>query len=1142
MRRILFWSSLLLLTLVAALAIWLWTADLGLLKPQVERWVTEKTGRDFRIDGRFSVDLAERSIVIAEGVHFGNADWADAPHMVRIGRAEVHLRLMSLLRGPVVVDLIDVDDADVQLQGRDDDSPNWDLGLARSTAAPAREVAAGPPVLLKKIDVDRASIILDSPNRSRLLSLDIASLDQLRRDDDNLELSLEATLNDSPVRLNGELGTWENLLAGTDVQYDIEGRLDTFEFSSDGWIDYLARPRRPSLGFTAAGPDINDLLGAVGLAQQGEGDIDLSGSLRPTDDGTLTLQVKGNLGRMEIETAGSVSDLQNLEQVDLDLLVTAPDLSRLLGLFGVHQLREGPFMIDVEARRQGLSLVVDRARMVFAEAQFDLSANMPTFPGLDDSRIALSIAGPDIERFRYLTGLPGQATGPFAINFDVDVTPDGVELLHLDLETSLVRVEANGKLGDAPDYIGSELDLTVRSGDLASLGNAYGVRHLPARPMEIRGEAVVTEQGVRTRGPLVGTVNDVRVALDGTIAIERGLLGSNVDFEIAGPDLAALIGAFGVSEYIPDEPYDFDGQLQVDGDGYRFRGVTGTLGSSEIRVDGLLVPRHGIVGSRFDFSAGGPAFEEAMGAIGNLKVHPGQYTLAGSFSMHEDRFSFEKIELDRERGELRLDLDLGRPASRQWMNFDISGRGNDIRMLFAGNERFEVAKAAFAAHIEGRRDGSTWSFDTVDIGIGDVTVFAGGDLDFGEGVSRTKFRFTGNIPDLSAVGTVAGHRMRPQPISWNTVVRGGSGELHVEELGAKLGESDVNGEFHYVAGDTPEINLDLKSDSLLLVPLLEERQREYDPEPERSDGRLIPDIAIPFESMRRLNASVSIRVGELERDNLYLTNVHLDAELRDGVFKIPDVGFNARSGYLQGRATIEPGDPAGLVDVEMTARDFALGLSPSNVDLAMTGDIDLKLSGKGNDLRTVLGNANGVLMLETHGGRFSGNRFLSVLYGDLLDEILSAINPFYRSDRTTQFDCVVVPAKFVDGVMTGEPNSFIRTDKLRIATNSKVDLKTEELSVAVRTSPRRGIGISAAELLNPFVKITGTLARPKLAVDEQGVLITGGAAVATGGLSLLARGVWDRLNRSGDACALTSAEGRKLLGSQFPVFESPPAE
>ena len=43
--------------------------------------------------------------------------------------------------------------------------------------------------------------------------------------------------------------------------------------------------------------------------------------------------------------------------------------------------------------------------------------------------ISLQIEGPDIERFRYVTGMPGAASGPFSLGFTIDVRDDGVEVL-----------------------------------------------------------------------------------------------------------------------------------------------------------------------------------------------------------------------------------------------------------------------------------------------------------------------------------------------------------------------------------------------------------------------------------------------------------------------------------------------------------------------------------------------------------------------------------------------------------------------------------------------------------------------------------------------------------------------------------------
>jgi hypothetical protein len=47
-------------------------------------------------------------------------------------------------------------------------------------------------------------------------------------------------------------------------------------------------------------------------------------------------------------------------------------------------------------------------------------------------------------------------------------------------------------------------------------------------------------------------------------------------------------------------------------------------------------------------------------------------------------------------------------------------------------------------------------------------------------------------------------------------------------------------------------------------------------------------------------------------------------------------------------------------------------------------------------------------------------------------------------------------------------------------------------------------------------------------VDPKGALFSGGAAVATAGISILAKGVWDRMFQAGDPCAASAAEADKL--------------
>ena len=90
-----------------------------------------------------------------------------------------------------------------------------------------------------------------------------------------------------------------------------------------------------------------------------------------------------------------------------------------------------------------------------------------------------------------------------------------------------------------------------------------------------------------------------------------------------------------------------------------------------------------------------------------------------------------------------------------------------------------------------------------------------------------------------------------------------------------------------------------------------------------------------------------------------------------------------------------------------------------------------------------------------------------------------------------------------------------------IVGGGSIDLKTEKLNVEFNTKPRSGVGMSADLLVKPFVKLKGTLASPGIGLNEKGTLLSGGAAIATGGTSLLVETAFDRATAEGDQCEKT---------------------
>jgi len=72
--------------------------------------------------------------------------------------------------------------------------------------------------------------------------------------------------------------------------------------------------------------------------------------------------------------------------------------------------------------------------------------------------------------------------------------------------------------------------------------------------------------------------------------------------------------------------------------------------------------------------------------------------------------------------------------------------------------------------------------------------------------------------------------------------------------------------------------------------------------------------------------------------------------------------------------------------------------------------------------------------------------------------------------------------------------------------------------------------VSLGGVVNSFLKVGGTLANPSLGVDAAGSVTATGAAVATGGLSVLAKGLWDRVSAEADICSQqpdTAAESQQ---------------
>ena len=120
-------------------------------------------------------------------------------------------------------------------------------------------------------------------------------------------------------------------------------------------------------------------------------------------------------------------------------------------------------------------------------------------------------------------------------------------------------------------------------------------------------------------------------------------------------------------------------------------------------------------------------------------------------------------------------------------------------------------------------------------------------------------------------------------------------------------------------------------------------------------------------------------------------------------------------------------------------------------------------------------------------------------------------------EEFTELECTVVDVDIVDGLATANA-AAVQTKELAIGAVGTIDFGTEAVDLSFRTKVREGIGISVSSLVNPFVKVGGTLGEPKMQLDTKRGILSGSVAVLTGGLSILAKGAWDSYLSSDKLC------------------------
>jgi uncharacterized protein involved in outer membrane biogenesis len=361
-----------LFVLVVIFAIWF---DWNMLKPYIERQVTEKTGREFTIRGDLDVSLSLNPLVSIGGLSLANADWGTQQPMLAVDSAAFRVSLWNLFLGDVVLPEVSIIKPKIILEKSEDGKRNWDLKKEEKEKMELPEIG--------RLALDQGTVIFRDPKTKTEVTVNIHTDSAADAREMPLDVAAEGTFTGLKFTAQAKGGKVMSLADKT-LPYPIKAsaQIGTTHAAADGIITGLADLAAMDLKLEIRGEDLSALYPIVGIVFFPSPPYRISGRLTHQETEWSMKQFSGEVGKSDLggdilfDTGGKRPMLR------ADVVSKVLDLNDLQGFVAARrapQPQDSPAekqekKASIEAQRDRVlpdqEFKVDRLRAMDADVRF----------------------------------------------------------------------------------------------------------------------------------------------------------------------------------------------------------------------------------------------------------------------------------------------------------------------------------------------------------------------------------------------------------------------------------------------------------------------------------------------------------------------------------------------------------------------------------------------------------------------------------------------------------------------------------------------------------------------------------------------------------------------------------------------------
>lgn len=310
----------------------------------------------------------------------------------------------------------------------------------------------------------------------------------------------------------------------------------------------------------------------------------------------------------------------------------------------------------------------------------------------------------------------------------------------------------------------------------------------------------------------------------------------------------------------------------------------------------------------------------------------------------------------------------------------------------------------------------------------------------------------------------------------------------------------------------PDVKLELIAGKFDVTKLIKNKKQAFKlPSIISSANALtfVPNDTVDFSYLNMLNAVWDLNVGDLVLpDNINLKNLTLLAKLQKGVLNANQFSADFGGGKVIGDAIIKANDNSVKINLKTNGmklqeidKSFADKNSSFSVNSGGEVMLDLSISSYGNTYRKMSENISGQMVVVMDKTSIRGAN-MSWLTNNVLGQLLSLLKIDTTKARNLDIACAVIRSDFKNGKAIFPSGIAFNSEQIKMVGSGDVNLVNDNINFTIAPTLNKLADGNITQALASFVKIEGTLNKPKLRLDTSSALSTIVGAVATGGMSL----------------------------------------